>query len=58
MTAASRSIPNTVERSIRGLALNRKNARFAGHGLGAENRARLRRLLRPASSTPSIRSPG
>lgn len=28
---------NTVERSIRGLALNRKNALFAGNDLGAEN---------------------
>jgi len=28
---------NAVERSIRGLALNRKNALFAGHDLGAEN---------------------
>ena len=30
---------NTVERSIRGLALNRKNALFAGHDLGAQNLA-------------------
>jgi transposase len=32
---------NAVERSIRGLALNRKNALFAGHDLGAENWARI-----------------
>jgi transposase len=32
---------NTVERSIRGLALNRKNALFAGHDLGAENWATI-----------------
>jgi hypothetical protein len=28
---------NTVERTIRPIALNRKNARFAGHDAGAEN---------------------
>ena len=28
---------NTVERSIRGVALNRKNALFAGHDLSTEN---------------------
>ena len=28
---------NTVERSIRPIALNRKNALFAGHDAGAEN---------------------
>jgi transposase len=28
---------NTVERSIRGIALNRKNALFAGHDLGGKN---------------------
>jgi transposase len=32
---------NTVERSIRGVALNRKNALFAGHDLGAENWATI-----------------
>ncbi len=32
---------NTVERSIRGLALNRKNALFAGHDLGAGNWATI-----------------
>jgi transposase len=36
---------NTVERSIRGLALNRKNALFAGHDLGAENWARIASLV-------------
>jgi hypothetical protein len=28
---------NTVEHSTRAIALNRKNALFAGHDLGAEN---------------------
>jgi hypothetical protein len=32
---------NTVERSMRPIALNRKNALFAGHDLGAENWAVL-----------------
>ena len=32
---------NTVERSIRPLVLNRKNALFAGHDLGAENWATI-----------------
>jgi hypothetical protein len=36
---------NTVERSIRGLALNRKNALFAGHDLGAENWATITSLV-------------
>jgi transposase len=36
---------NTVERSIRGLALNRKNALFAGHDLGAENWATVASLV-------------
>jgi transposase len=36
---------NTVERSIRGLALNRKNALFAGHDLGAENWAAIASLV-------------
>ncbi len=36
---------NTVERSIRGLALNRKNALFAGHDLGAETWARIASLV-------------
>jgi transposase len=36
---------NTVERSIRGLALNRKNALFAGHDLGAENWATIASLV-------------
>lgn len=39
---------NTVERSIRGLALNRKNALFAGHDLGAENWARIASLVETA----------
>jgi transposase len=36
---------NTVERSIRGLALNRKNALFAGHDKGAENWAMIASLI-------------
>jgi len=36
---------NTVERSIRDLALNRKNALFAGHDLGAENWATIASLV-------------
>jgi transposase len=36
---------NTVERAIRGLALNRKNALFAGHDLGAENWATIASLV-------------
>jgi hypothetical protein len=36
---------NTVERSIRGLALNRKNALVAGHDLGAENWAMIASLV-------------
>jgi hypothetical protein len=36
---------NTVERSIRPIALNRKNALFAGHDLGAENWAVLATLI-------------
>jgi hypothetical protein len=36
---------NTVERSMRTIALNRKNALFAGHDLGAENWAVLASLI-------------
>lgn len=36
---------NTVERSIRGLALTRKNALFAGHDRGAEGWAMIASLL-------------
>jgi transposase len=36
---------NTVERSIRPIALNRKNALFAGHETGAENWACLASLV-------------
>ena len=36
---------NTVERSMRPIALNRKNALFAGHDLGAENWAVLASLV-------------
>ena len=36
---------NTVERSIRGIALNRKNALFAGHDQGAMNWAMIASFL-------------
>ena len=36
---------NTVERSIRPLTLQRKNALFAGHDLGAENWATFATLI-------------
>ena len=36
---------NTVERSIRGIALSRKNALFAGHDRGAEGWAMIASLL-------------
>src|SRR4249920_2328763 len=36
---------NTVERSMRPIALNRKNALFAGHDVGAENWACLASLV-------------
>ena len=36
---------NTVERSMRPIALNRKNALFAGHDLGTENWAVLASLI-------------
>jgi transposase len=36
---------NTVERSIRGIALDRKNSLFAGHDLGAEGWAMISSLL-------------
>ena len=35
----------TVERTIRPIALNRKNAHFAGHDVGAENRAVIASLI-------------
>ncbi|QNT69408.1 IS66 family transposase [Defluviicoccus vanus] len=37
--------PNVIERSMRPIALNRKNALFAGHDLGAENWAVLASLI-------------
>ena len=49
---------NTVERSIRGLALKRKNALFAGHDLGAENWAMVASLIETCKLNGSIRSPG
>ena len=36
---------NTVERTIRPIALNRKNALFAGHDTGAENWAIIASLI-------------
>lgn len=36
---------NAVERSIRPIARNRKNALFAGHDAGAENRATIASLI-------------
>jgi hypothetical protein len=36
---------NTVERTIRPIALNRKNALFAGHDAGAENAAVILSLI-------------
>jgi len=36
---------NTGERTIRPIALNRKNALFAGHDAGAENRALIASLI-------------
>ena len=36
---------NTVEGTIRPIALNRKNALFAGHDAGAENRAIIASLI-------------
>lgn len=37
---------NTVERTIRPIALNRKNALFAGHDAGAENWAVIASLIK------------
>src|SRR5271166_944114 len=45
---------NTVERSIRPIALNRKNALFAGSDGGGENWAVIASMVDPASSTASI----
>ena len=42
---------NTVERSIRPIALNRKNALFAGFDRGAEHWATIASLIEPVSST-------
>ena len=41
---------NTVERSIRPIALNRKNALFAGSDEGGANWAVIASLIEPASS--------
>lgn len=48
---------NPVENAIRPVCLTRKNALFAGHEVGAENWALLRRSSPPASSTTSTRPP-
>ena len=47
-TAASRSTPNVVERSIRPIALNRKNALFAGSDGGGEHWATIASLVETA----------
>jgi hypothetical protein len=47
---------NTVERSIRPIALNRKNALFAGFDRGAEHWATIASLIEPVSSTTSTHS--
>ena len=50
---------NTVERSIRPIALNRKNALFAGSDEGGANWAIIASLIETAaSSTASTRTPG
>ena len=46
---------NTVERSIRPLALTRKNALFAGHDLGAEGWAMTASLIETCKLNQSIR---
>jgi hypothetical protein len=46
---------NTVERSIRGIALNRKNALFAGHDQGAEGWATIASLLETCLCRPRHR---
>ena len=50
---------NTVERSIRGINLSRKNALFAGSDGGTEHWAVVASLIKskPASSTMLIRLP-
>ena len=45
MTAGSKSNSNTVERSIRPITLNRKNALFAGSDGGGENWAVIASLI-------------
>ena len=49
---------NIVERSIRGIVLNRKNSLFAGHDEGTENWAIIASLIETANSTASIRKHG
>ena len=44
-TAASNSTHNIVERGMRPIVLNRKNALFAGHDQGAENWAAIASLV-------------
>ena len=48
---------NVVERTIRPIALNRKNALFAGSDGGGQHSAVIASLMRLASSTASIRTP-
>lgn len=48
---------NVVGRAIRPIALNRKNALFAGSDGGGEHWAVIASLVQPASSTPSTRKP-
>jgi hypothetical protein len=49
MTDASRSTQNIVERSIRPIALNRKNALFAGSDGGGEHWTDLASLVETAT---------
>ena len=43
---------NAVERTIRPIALQRKNALFAGHDAGAQNWAMLASLIETCGTTP------
>jgi transposase len=46
---------NTVERTIRPIALNRKNSLFAGHDAGAENWATIASLIETCKLNAVIR---
>lgn len=48
---------NSVERTIRPIALNRKNALFAGHDTGAENWATIASLVETCKLNAAIRRP-